>query len=74
MKDYVRDYTRINLRLNEKKKFITSKTLIDVAIRNGESLIETKVIGCSFSDHHFVIAALDFHLKLFIQEIRAQAF
>ena len=43
----------------KKNKYITSKTLIDVAIHNGESLINTKVIGCPLSDHHFVIAALE---------------
>ena len=62
MKNYINGYTRIARSYYEKKnKFITSKTIIDVATHNGESLIETKVIGCPFSDHHFVIAALDFN-------------
>ena len=60
MKNYARDYTRIARSFYEKKKKITSKTLINVAIHNGESFIDTKVIGCPFRDHHFVIAALDF--------------
>ena len=36
LKNYVRDYTRIARSFNENKnKYITSKTLIDVAIHNG---------------------------------------
>ena len=34
--------------------------MIDVIIHNQDKIIDTKVIGCPFSDHHFLIAALDF--------------
>ena len=46
---------------------VSPNTLIDVTIHNGESLIETKVIGCPFSDNHFVIATLDFYPAKIIQ-------
>ena len=44
-----------------KKNINIISTLIVVAIHNGESFIETKVIGCPLSDHHFVTATLNFN-------------
>jgi hypothetical protein len=62
LKNFVDVYTRIFRKYyKETKDYKTSKTLIDVAIHNQKKIIETAAIGCPFSDHHFVIAALDFH-------------
>jgi len=62
LKNFFDVYTRIFRKYyKETKDYKTSKTLIDVVIHNQNKIIETTAIGCPFSDHHFVIAALDFH-------------
>ena len=61
LKNFVTEHTRIARNFyQKKKKVVVSKTLIDVIIHNQDKIIDTKVIGCPFSDHHFLIAALDF--------------
>ena len=61
LKNFVNQHTRVcRSYYKKKKKYQTSKTLIDVIIHNQNRILETKVIGCPFSDHKFIIAALDF--------------
>ena len=61
MKNYVNVHTRIARTFYKKKqKYVESKTLIDVILHNQDKVIDTAVFGCPFSDHSFVIAALDF--------------
>ena len=36
-----------------------SSTLIDVIIRNNDSVQDNLIVGCSFSDYKFVLDALD---------------
>ena len=61
MKNFVNQHTRVCRTYYKKKKFQTSKTLIDVIIHNQDRIIGTNVIRCPFSDHKFIIAALDFN-------------
>ena len=59
--NFVKSYTRIDSKFfQNKNKFITSKSLIDVILHNGNSLINTDTLDCPFSDHRFVIANLKF--------------
>ena len=61
LKNFVNEHTRVCRSFyKEKRKYKTSKTLIDVIIHNQNRIIDTKVIGCPFSDRKFLIAALDF--------------
>ena len=61
LKNFVNEHTRVCRSFyKDKKKHITSKTLIDVIICNQDKIIDNKVIGCPFSDHKFLVAALDF--------------
>ena len=58
---FVTQHTRICRNYYKKNKdYKTSKTLIDVVIHNQNRIVDTKVIGCPFSDHKFVITSLDF--------------
>ena len=61
LKNHVEQHTRVSRNFYEKKnKYVTSKTLIDVVLHNQNRVVKTEVIGCPFSDHSFVISALDF--------------
>ena len=61
LKNSVEQHTRVcRSYYKDRKKFQTSKTLIDVIISNQEDKIENQVIGCPFSDHKFIIAALEY--------------
>ena len=61
LKNFVNEHTRVcRSYYKEKKKFQTSKSLIDVCISNQNKVTDIKVIGCPFSDHKFLVAALDF--------------
>ena len=61
LKNYVEQHTRVcRSYYKKKKRFIKSKTLIDVIIHNQNRVVSSQVIGCPFSDHKFIIAALDF--------------
>ena len=65
--NYVKEHTRHSRNFYvEKNAHVDCKTLIDVAIHNSNKIISTGVIGCPFSDHKFVIAALDFSKAKFI--------
>ena len=59
--NYVNDFTRIcTSYYTKKKESTTSKTLIDVVIHNQNKITRTKVFGCPFSDHNFVLSSLAF--------------
>ena len=60
LKNFVNEHTRVcRSYYKDKKKFQTSKSLIDVCISNQNKVTSVKVIGCPFSDHKFLVAALD---------------
>ena len=60
LKNFVNEHTRVcRSYYKDKKKFQTSKSLIDVCISNQNKVTGVKVIGCPFSDHKFLVAALD---------------
>ena len=60
LKNFVNEHTRVcRSYYKEKKKYQTSKSLIDVCISNQDKIIDIKVIGCPFSDHKFLVAAID---------------
>ena len=62
LKNHINEHTRVCRNyFKDKKKFITSKSCIDTFIHNQDKVVETKVIPCPFSDHKFIIAALDFN-------------
>ena len=61
LKNFVNEHTRVCRSFyKDKKKYQTSKSLIDVCISNHDKVVDVKVIGCPFSDHKFLVAALDF--------------
>ena len=63
LKNFVTKFTRIATNYySEKDVYRTSKTLIDVILHNEEEIISTKVFGCPFSDHNFVLATLSINL------------
>ena len=60
LKNFVNEHTRVcRSYYKDKKKYQTSKSLIDVCISNQDKIIDIKVIGCPFSDHKFLVAAID---------------
>ena len=60
LKNFINEHTRVSRCFyKEKNKYQTSKTLIDVIIHNQDKVIDTNVIPCPFSDHKFIIAALE---------------
>jgi hypothetical protein len=60
LKNFVNEHTRVcRSYYKDKKKFQTSKSLKDVCIANQNEVNDVKVIGCPFSDHKFLVAALD---------------
>ena len=61
LKNFVKENTRVcRSYYKEKKKYQTSKSLLDICISNFEKLIDIKVVGCPLSDHKFLVSALDF--------------
>ena len=61
LKNFVKEHTRVcRSYYKEKKKYQTSKSLLDICISNIEKVIDIKVVGCPFSDHKFLLSALDF--------------
>ena len=61
LKNFVSNYTRVCTNYYKKLRgYSTTKSLIDVIIHNQDKIIETKVFGCPFSDHSFVLTSLDF--------------
>ena len=62
IKNFVTKFTRIATNYySNKDVYRTSKTLIGVILHNKEEIISTKVFGCPFSDHSFVLATLSIY-------------
>ena len=59
LKNFITSPTRIQTRLFKATNTTsTSSSLIDVLIHNGELITCTKVIGCPYSDHHFIVGSI----------------
>ncbi|CAF0807126.1 unnamed protein product [Brachionus calyciflorus] len=58
---FVSKPTKISTKYNKKSNTTKrSSTLIDILLRNGDLVDSTDTIDCPFSDHHFLIAKLNF--------------
>ena len=61
LNNHVNEFTRAATSwYNKKSKYVTSKSLIDVILHNGNLINITQTIDCPFSDHKFVVAGLNF--------------
>ncbi len=59
LENKITGYTRICTKFYQKKnEYKTSKSLIDVAITNGDIVNRTKIVGCPFSDHNMILLEL----------------
>ena len=55
----VKDPTRVAFKKIKHSSYLSlSSTLIDVVLHNSPSTIRAEIIGCPFSDHHFIACSL----------------
>ena len=59
MKNFITESTRINTSKTDTTE-VVSESLIDIILHNSDLITNTSVYPCSFSDHSFIIAGLNF--------------